>query len=96
MVGNHVRFLEARLGALLLNRTTRKQGVTEFGRSYYERCRVILAEIEAAAVTRIHRMAVNLNARLDRRTADSKILIRVRRLAAGAERHARNLRQHVL
>ena len=48
MVGNHVRFLEARLGALLLNRTTRRQGVTEFGRSYYERCRAILAEIEAA------------------------------------------------
>ena len=48
MVGNHVRFLEARLSALLLNRTTRQQSVTEFGRSYYERCRVILAEIEAA------------------------------------------------
>lgn len=48
MVGNHVRFLEARLGALLLNRTTRQQSVTEFGRSYYERCRAILAEIEAA------------------------------------------------
>ena len=42
------RFLEARLGALLLNRTTRQQSVTEFGRSYYERCRAILAEIEAA------------------------------------------------
>ena len=48
MVGNHVRFLEARLSALLLNRTTRQQSVTEFGRSYYERCRAILAEIEAA------------------------------------------------
>ncbi len=48
MVGNHVRFLEARLGALLLNRTTRQQNVTEFGRSYYERCRAILAEIDAA------------------------------------------------
>ncbi len=48
MVGNHIRFLEARLGALLLNRTTRQQHVTEFGRSYYERCRAILAEIEAA------------------------------------------------
>ena len=48
MVGNHVRFLEARLGTLLLNRTTRRQSVTEFRRSYYERCRAILAEIEAA------------------------------------------------
>ena len=48
MVGNHVRFLEARLGAPLLHRNTRRQSITEFGRSYYERCRAILAEIEAA------------------------------------------------
>ena len=48
MVGNHVRFLEARLGALLLNRTTRRQGLTELGRAYYERCRRILLDIEAA------------------------------------------------
>jgi DNA-binding transcriptional LysR family regulator len=48
MVGNHVRFLEARLGARLLNRTTRRQGLTEVGRAYYERCRHILAEVEAA------------------------------------------------
>ena len=48
MVGNHVRFLETRLGASLLNRTTRQQSLTEFGRLYYERCRTILAEIEAA------------------------------------------------
>lgn len=47
MVGNHVRFLEARLGAPLLHRNTRRQRITEFGRSYYERCRAILAEIEA-------------------------------------------------
>ncbi len=45
MVGNHVRFLEDRLGASLLNRTTRQHNLTEFGRSYYERCRAILAEI---------------------------------------------------
>ena len=48
MVGNHVRFLEARLGALLLNRTTRQQSVTEFGRAYYEQCRRILLDIEIA------------------------------------------------
>ena len=48
MVGNHVRFLEARLGAPLLHRSTRRQRITEFGRSYYERCRAILLEIEAA------------------------------------------------
>ncbi|MBV9776824.1 MAG: LysR family transcriptional regulator [Acetobacteraceae bacterium] len=48
MVGNHVRFLEARLGVRLLHRTTRRQGLTEFGRAYYERCRRVLDEIEAA------------------------------------------------
>ena len=48
MVGNHVRFLEDRLGASLLNRTTRQHNLTEFGRSYYERCRAILAEVAAA------------------------------------------------
>ncbi|MGH6806115.1 MAG: LysR family transcriptional regulator [Ensifer adhaerens] len=48
MVGKHVRFLEERLGVRLINRTTRRQSLTEFGRAYYERCRVILAEAEAA------------------------------------------------
>ena len=48
MVGNHVRFLEARLGTPLLHRSTRQQSITEFGRSYFERCRAILLEIEAA------------------------------------------------
>ncbi|MFN3401049.1 MAG: LysR family transcriptional regulator [Ferrovibrio sp.] len=48
MVGKHVRFLEDRLGMRLLNRTTRRQSLTEFGRAYYERCRQVLAEAEAA------------------------------------------------
>jgi DNA-binding transcriptional LysR family regulator len=48
MVGKHVRFLEERLGARLLNRTTRRQSLTEFGRAYYERCRLVIAEAEAA------------------------------------------------
>lgn len=48
MVGNHVRFLEQRLGGLLINRTTRRQSLTELGRAYYERCRRVLAEVEAA------------------------------------------------
>jgi DNA-binding transcriptional LysR family regulator len=30
------------------NRTTRHQSLTEFGRAYYERCRTVLAEAEAA------------------------------------------------
>ena len=37
MVGKHVRFLEERVGAKLLNRTTRQQSLTEIGRIYYER-----------------------------------------------------------
>lgn len=48
MVGKHVRFLEERLGMRLINRTTRRQSLTEFGRAYYERCKTVLAEAEAA------------------------------------------------
>jgi len=48
MTGLHVRALEERLGARLLNRTTRRQSLTEVGRRYYEHCRQILADIEAA------------------------------------------------
>jgi DNA-binding transcriptional LysR family regulator len=48
MVSNHVQALEERLGARLLNRTTRSVGLTETGRAYYERCTGILAEIEDA------------------------------------------------
>jgi DNA-binding transcriptional LysR family regulator len=48
MVGKHVRALEDRLGMRLLNRTTRRQSLTEFGQAYVERCRAILAETEAA------------------------------------------------
>ena len=48
MVGKHVSALEAKLGTPLLRRTTRRQSLTETGQHFYERCRVILAEIDAA------------------------------------------------
>ena len=42
MVGNHLRALEERLGMSLLNRTTRRQRLTEFGTTYYQRCLEVL------------------------------------------------------
>src|SRR5258707_4057136 len=48
MVSNHVQSLEDRLGARLLNRTTRKVSLSEIGKEYYERCTQILGEIEEA------------------------------------------------
>jgi DNA-binding transcriptional LysR family regulator len=48
MVSNHVQSLEDRLGARLLNRTTRKVSLTEIGKAYYDRCTQILADIEQA------------------------------------------------
>ena len=48
MIGNHIRFLEQRLGEPLLNRSTRRQVLTDCGREYYQRCRHILQEVEAA------------------------------------------------
>ncbi|HEY9130337.1 MAG TPA: LysR family transcriptional regulator [Dyella sp.] len=48
MVGKHIRFLEERVGARLLQRTTRRQSLTEAGQLYYERCRQLLADAEAA------------------------------------------------
>jgi DNA-binding transcriptional LysR family regulator len=48
MVAKHVAALEQRLGARLLNRTTRRQSLTELGSAYYERCKHILTEADAA------------------------------------------------
>jgi len=48
MVSNHIQALEERLGARLLNRTTRRVSLTEVGRAYYDRCVQILADIEQA------------------------------------------------
>nr|WP_314584800.1 LysR family transcriptional regulator [uncultured Pseudomonas sp.] len=43
MVGNHLKALEHRLGVSLLQRTTRRQNLTEFGTQYYRRCVEVLA-----------------------------------------------------
>src|SRR4051812_25945908 len=48
MVAKHVGYLEARLGTRLLNRTTRRQSLTEAGKVYYERCKVVLSEADWA------------------------------------------------
>lgn len=48
LVGKNVSFLEHHLGVRLINRTTRQHSVTEAGRDFYERAKIILAELEAA------------------------------------------------
>ncbi|MGE8317120.1 MAG: LysR family transcriptional regulator [Comamonas sp.] len=48
MVARHVQALEQRLGATLLQRTTRRQSLTELGSQYHERCVVVLSEAAAA------------------------------------------------
>lgn len=50
MISNHVKALEERLGAKLLNRTTRRQSLTEIGARYYAQCLDVLARIESAEV----------------------------------------------
>src|SRR5262245_14310399 len=48
MVTKHLSALEARLGAKLFHRTTRRLSITDAGRFYLESCERILADIEAA------------------------------------------------
>jgi DNA-binding transcriptional LysR family regulator len=67
MVSQHVKELEERLAARLLNRTTRKVSLTETGRAYFERCKRLLADLEETeqAVSDMHaapRGALRLNA----------------------------------
>ncbi len=48
LVGKHVQKLEQHLGVQLLHRSTRRQSLTDFGRVFYERAKIILAEVETA------------------------------------------------
>lgn len=48
MVGKHIFFLEERLGTRLINRTTRRQSLTEAGATYLERCIQVLAAVAEA------------------------------------------------
>lgn len=48
MVAKHVTWLETRLGARLINRTTRRQSLTEIGKAYCERCKTVLADADWA------------------------------------------------
>ncbi|HEY9098013.1 MAG TPA: LysR family transcriptional regulator [Thiobacillus sp.] len=55
-VSRRLTELEARLGVSLLQRTTRKQNLTDSGRAFYERCVAILADLDEAesAVSQAH------------------------------------------
>jgi len=48
MVGKHLRALEGRLGVRLLQRTTRRQHLTEAGALFLDRCRSILNDVAQA------------------------------------------------
>lgn len=48
VVGKQIAKLENHLGVKLLSRTTRRQSLTDFGKSFYDRAKIILAELEIA------------------------------------------------
>jgi DNA-binding transcriptional LysR family regulator len=48
IASRRVARLEAALGSRLLNRTTRGMALTDVGQAFFERCRTVLAELEAA------------------------------------------------
>lgn len=76
LVTRRVRELEDRLGARLLNRTTRKLSLTEAGRAYFEKVAPILAEIEAVDSSIIELQSTPRGAlRVSATSALSKILV---------------------
>ena len=67
MIGQHIAALESRLGTRILNRTTRRQNLTDFGASYLEQCkdiieRVALADMEAEVQSTEARGALRITA----------------------------------
>jgi DNA-binding transcriptional LysR family regulator len=48
VLSQHLIKLEAELGVRLIQRSTRRLQITEIGERYYERCRVVVAELEKA------------------------------------------------
>jgi DNA-binding transcriptional LysR family regulator len=48
MIAKHVSWLETRLGTRLINRTTRRQSLTDIGKAYYDRCKMVLADADWA------------------------------------------------
>ncbi|MCB1810539.1 MAG: LysR family transcriptional regulator [Candidatus Competibacteraceae bacterium] len=46
LVSKYIAQLETRLGIRLLNRSTRRLSTTEAGQAYYERCQVLLADLD--------------------------------------------------
>ncbi len=68
-VSKHVSSLEARLGARLLNRTTRRVSPTEIGLAYYDRARRVLNDAGEAdsLVTSMQSAPINVNMVLDNR-----------------------------
>jgi DNA-binding transcriptional LysR family regulator len=56
-VSRRISYLESKLGERLLQRTTRKLAVTEFGASLLEHARKVAEEVEAAGALAQHRQA---------------------------------------